>query len=180
MLTSEPYWCYGSAWLSTSERSARALPPTTGERSALASLMLIALIAHIIRTTEPPIAGPANPPDLVRLVRTFLQEHTFRCGAITLFWTEIVTRPGMILKETHWSKCQNNPLVISAVCPASLSDSPLQLLTELCDCPLHSGPKKRLKHSLEIQVAKCVSLDLTAGRFRDSASTNQQHFPDTE
>ena len=33
---------------------------------------LTALTAHIFRTTESPIAGPARFPDLVRLVRTFL------------------------------------------------------------------------------------------------------------
>jgi hypothetical protein len=56
-------------------------PPNKDNKHAQTSLIaLTALIAHIFRTTESPIAGPARFPDLVRLVRTFLHRTNTKTG----------------------------------------------------------------------------------------------------
>jgi uncharacterized membrane protein len=52
-------------------------------------IALIALFAHIFRTTESPIAGPAPFPDLVRLVRlvrTFLQRDRHGERTVVAGW----------------------------------------------------------------------------------------------
>jgi hypothetical protein len=49
-------------------------------------IALIALFARIFWTTESPIAGSAPFPDLVRLVRTFLQEDRHGERTVVAGW----------------------------------------------------------------------------------------------
>jgi hypothetical protein len=59
-------------------------------------IALTALIAHIFRTTESPIACPARFPDLVRLVRTFLQRDQHGERTVVAGWHHLNQQRSLI------------------------------------------------------------------------------------
>jgi hypothetical protein len=84
--------CLSRYWSKASviEEKAASLHVRTG------LIALIALIAHIFRTTESPIAGSAPFPDLfriVRLVRPFLHWGQHRERTVVAGWSDEPSRP---------------------------------------------------------------------------------------